>query len=100
MIKDLLPIDNNVQIIAKVIEKKSDTEYKLSDGTGQILAIFDRSNLNIKKIGLNMTLKIFGSLINNSTEMINVKLVSDYSDINLDAYKIACELSKKYFNQS
>ncbi|MHA1338559.1 MAG: hypothetical protein ACTSRZ_02345 [Promethearchaeota archaeon] len=96
MIKDLTSEDSNVQIIAKVIEKKGDTEFLLSDGTGHILAVFDNATLQMSKIRLNMTVKIFGNLLEGSTDIINVKLAADYSDLDFDSYKTAYELSKKY----
>lgn len=98
MIKDIQPDDHNIQLVGTVKEQISETEFRLSDGTGEISVIFNNLEPLLDKIHDNMTIKVIGNLEGDSQDILSVRIASDYSDLNMDLYTKAYELKKKYLD--
>jgi uncharacterized protein YdeI (BOF family) len=101
MIKDVKKKDTHVQIVGKITDKISDKEYKFSDDTGEITLLINPANPPIEgKIRTNMIAKVFGEFTNEKKDCLNVKIMTDYSDLNFDLYKKSYNLAKKYLPQN
>ncbi len=98
MIKDIKIDDEKIQVVGTITEKVTDNEYKINDGTGEISVVFSGSESILDSIREKMVIKILGKLLGDSTTLINVKFASDYSDLDLEMYKKALELEKKYLD--
>lgn len=96
LIKDITSQDNRVQVVGKIVEKLSDTKYKIHDGSGSIIIKFKNNDPILDKIRDKMILKILGDLMDDSGLFIDVKYSLDYTDINLEIYKKTLEYEKKY----
>jgi uncharacterized protein YdeI (BOF family) len=82
--------------VGKIVEKISDTKFKINDGSGSIIIIFNNNDPILDKIRDKTILKVLGDLVGDSGDILDVKYSNDYTDINFDYYKKTLEFEKKY----
>jgi uncharacterized protein YdeI (BOF family) len=86
-----------VQIIGKLIKKIGETEYTLNDETGEITVIFSEKDPIFNQLKEDMIIKVLGEIQGDSTDLINVTFVTDFTGLNFELYKKTHELKKTFF---
>lgn len=95
-IADITNQDTKLQVVGEVIDTLSETEYEISDGTGQVKIILKHEEPLVDQMRDGIILKVLGTLIGDSADIISVDFVKDYSDLEFDLYKKSLDLKAKY----